>query len=368
MDQNPPQTGSCLENLGKVWASALAISTLILIGTMYNLLFLRRILPAMGKSSSVPIDFASFNIFWLMTLWSYVAASCSDPGQVPNRWRDFVANAGGRLVVFPTVQGWQPGLATTCGRCGIARPERTHHCKVCDRCIVRMDHHCPWIANCVGFANYKHFILLILYAFIGTIIGLCTALPELVYCGSAVLKWFLYRHDHIGWQEKHISNVEGLLFLIFGVVSLVTVVLLSTLVTGHAPLLMSNRTAIELNYSGANPYDTDNALANVEQQFGQPGLDWILPIQPRNPTVDGLAYPPYGDDKSGTLGPHGMNNMGYPPYMAGDNILGGGGLLFPNAESRWSTRYRLLPVASQDWVGPMPEDHPDVSRCTSACG
>mmetsp|Transcript_93404 Transcript_93404/g.180087 ORF Transcript_93404/g.180087 Transcript_93404/m.180087 type:complete len:319 (-) Transcript_93404:28-984(-) len=318
----------------------------------------------MGKSSSIPVDFAIFNSLWVLTTWSYIASSCSDPGYVPNRWREFVQNAGGRLVVFPAAQGWQPGRATTCDRCGCARPERTHHCKVCDQCILRMDHHCPWISNCVGFGNYKQFILLILYAFVGTVVGLCSSLPELVFCGSAAVKWFLYHHDHPGWQVQHISNVEGILFLAFGAMSLVTAVLLSMLMTGHAPLLMSNKTTIEYHYGMENPYDTGTPLANVEQQFGLPGWDWFLPIQPRTPVTDGIAYPPYFDDKSGGFRPNGENSMNN--YV--DDILGMDGTLFPNPEVRWSTRYRLLPVAPPDWVGPMPEDRPGMARCMSSCG
>jgi len=85
MEHVQPHTGSCLERVGKNWASALGISVLTLIGAMYNLVFLRRILPAMGKSSSIPVDFALFNAFWVLTGWSYIASSCGDPGYVSNR-------------------------------------------------------------------------------------------------------------------------------------------------------------------------------------------------------------------------------------------------------------------------------------------
>ena len=31
-----------------------------------------------------------------------------------------------------------------CSRCKGFRPERAYHCNVCNRCVVKMDHHCPW--------------------------------------------------------------------------------------------------------------------------------------------------------------------------------------------------------------------------------
>lgn len=50
-----------------------------------------------------------------------------------------------------------------CEKCQLIKPDRAHHCSVCGTCVLKMDHHCPWVNNCVGFHNYKFFMLFLAY-------------------------------------------------------------------------------------------------------------------------------------------------------------------------------------------------------------
>lgn len=66
-----------------------------------------------------------------------------------------------------------------CKKCNTFKPERTHHCSICRKCILRKDHHnglnksivnlktyiklLAWINNCVGYHNQRYFLLFIFY-------------------------------------------------------------------------------------------------------------------------------------------------------------------------------------------------------------
>jgi len=66
-----------------------------------------------------------------------------------------------------------------CARCNAPKPFRTHHCSICRRCVLKMDHHCVFVSNCVGLRNYRYFCLLLLEVAFGSCVLAICLLPQL---------------------------------------------------------------------------------------------------------------------------------------------------------------------------------------------
>ena len=46
-----------------------------------------------------------------------------------------------------------------CPDCEVLRTPRSRHCAICNHCVERFDHHCPYINNCVGIGNHNVFLV-----------------------------------------------------------------------------------------------------------------------------------------------------------------------------------------------------------------
>ncbi|KAJ8980790.1 hypothetical protein NQ317_004791 [Molorchus minor] len=88
-----------------------------------------------------------------LTLYNFLSSMYHGPGYLPPGWKP--------------VNEDDCKFLQLCGVCRGYKAPRSHHCRKCGRCILKMDHHCPWINNCVGWGNHAHFTMFLAFATLG---------------------------------------------------------------------------------------------------------------------------------------------------------------------------------------------------------
>ena len=76
-----------------------------------------------------------------------------------------------------------------CRTCCSYRPPRSNHCKVCDNCVLRFDHHCAFLGCCVGINNYRWFITLILAISLFSVLSLAVVADKVLIDGWVMEDW-----------------------------------------------------------------------------------------------------------------------------------------------------------------------------------
>ena len=94
------------------------------------------------------------SFLYLIALVTFFMASINPPGKIDK------GNVKKFIDEYPYDQVLY--VAKDCSICKIQKPARAKHCKVCDYCVAKIDHHCIWINQCVGYSNYKYFLAFIL--------------------------------------------------------------------------------------------------------------------------------------------------------------------------------------------------------------
>ncbi|RDD42258.1 putative ZDHHC-type palmitoyltransferase 8 [Trichoplax sp. H2] len=142
-----------IERITQDYASYLLFSLVVTVYSGFMYLFFSAYLYVKAENPYATINgwihifLASY--FCIVSFFHYTYASFHDPGTAP------LATLGSHTD-YPV-----------CTKCDRIKVGATRHCKVCQRCICMMDHHCPFTVNCVGLNNFYYFVSFLGYAWLG---------------------------------------------------------------------------------------------------------------------------------------------------------------------------------------------------------
>ncbi|XP_023772983.1 probable protein S-acyltransferase 14 [Lactuca sativa] len=232
-----------------------------------------------------------FHILLVMLLWSYFSVVFTDPGGVPPNYRPIVDEERGET---DRLTGSEFNPLTTpdptnsriryCRKCNQIKPPRCHHCSVCGRCVLKMDHHCVWVVNCVGAQNYKYFLLFLFYTILETSLVTLSLLPYFIA---------FFSDGEVAGSPSTLATT----FLAF-VLNLAFALSVLGFLIMHISLVAGNTTTIEAYEKKTTPkwrYDLGRKR-NFEQVFGTVQKYWFIPTYSdedlrRMPALQGLEYP-----------------------------------------------------------------------------
>ena len=149
-----------------------------------------------------------------------------------------------------------------CQQCYVVRPPRVHHCSICKGCIMKMDHHCPWINNCIGQFTQKFFILLCGYSFCGC----CETIIIVLY-------YMVYKSHMVGTSWKMIMLIFFQMFF-----AIVFIIFTVCMLNEQWNIIQNDTMMIDIKKKKFTEKRDLNEVMN--ETFGK-GFDlgWFLPIK-----------------------------------------------------------------------------------------
>lgn len=191
------------------------------------------------------------------------------------------------------VKGW-----IFCASCEAISPPRSWHCPICDVCVLKRDHHCIFSGSCVGHANHRYFIMLLVHLFISTVFST-------IY--NSYYLWFAHGVDY--------RNLVSFVNMIFPVAVLMfessmkqyylfiyLILFIGSLFTGALLFyywnLISNGVVVHEKNKQTFSYDMgfkENWKVVMGDKYY---LTWISPLIQSTPTHDGINWEPVETNKN----------------------------------------------------------------------
>jgi len=202
--------------------------------------------------------------FFVLTVGCLCATCCTDPGIIPRREVILAAGLQEKLCQWlgynvlgePATPDHNQELGEVrmtvpnelaikgyrwCSTCRIVRPPRASHCSDCDNCVLRFDHHCPFVNNCVGQRNYIFFV------------GFTTSVCCLALIVIPTLLWYLItgagttfsNRKGVGFNDVDMNGVTRGMLITLGVAGGGSALLVTGLWLYHIFLICSGLTTRE---------------------------------------------------------------------------------------------------------------------------
>lgn len=185
------------------------------------------------------------------TISLMLLTSCTDPGIIPRYATRLIVEGSEEEVAhalgiadldIDIVHGARDEQALLlletrgyrwCAFCKMIQPPRAKHCRDCNCCVLRNDHHCPFVNNCIGQRNYVYF---------------CGFLFSLLLLGIAVFSGiFVYLRS--ATESRHSKIDERLQTILLCALAIPTAFFLLAVVClsiFHACLICRGRTTREV--------------------------------------------------------------------------------------------------------------------------
>jgi len=164
-----------------------------------------------------------------------------------------------------------------CKWCFKYKPDRCHHCRICRRCVLKMDHHCPWIMNCVGFENHKYFFLLVVYSML-----------------SCWFITFTVTESVERSAESEDSMINRFLLVLCLTLAIIMGSLMTVFLSFHVWLMLSGMTTIEFcekatSLNRSTQGYSQGFYGNLTAVLGPQPLLWFMPVA--LPDGSGTMFP-----------------------------------------------------------------------------